>query len=98
MSDLSDAIHDYAMHVMAEERAFIEEACEKALLSGKYGVFVLRNSDGRLHSAGVHPYVPYGQIYEAKMPLVDGFWDTVRSSQASERDNPSQASTEDPSE
>jgi hypothetical protein len=43
----------------------VEEACERAIQGGEYGVLILRNDDGTMH-VGVSELVPYGRI--ADMP------------------------------
>lgn len=46
----------------------IENACERALLTGEMGVLVLLRADGRVVYAEPHEMVPYGRIYEGRWP------------------------------
>jgi hypothetical protein len=59
-------VASFNAHVLREvtrQRDAIEEAAERSLLTGEYGVKVVRN-EGRLISAEPDPSVPYGEIHE----------------------------------
>jgi hypothetical protein len=53
-------------YVIARENEIIEEALERALLTGEYGVKVVRR-DGLIVSAEPHPEVPYGELHEHRI-------------------------------
>lgn len=57
-------IDRWIARVVEAENAVIETACEQALLTGEFGVKVVRRSDGTLASVAPDPEVPYGEIHE----------------------------------
>lgn len=61
-------MNDLIAEQMRRNAAVIEQACEAALQKGECGVFVERLPDGSVR-ATVHPFVPYGWIYETRIPV-----------------------------
>lgn len=75
---MSDMLTIYTNILQQKFIEAVEEACDAALIGGTCGVFVLRAADGSLKSASPHRLVPYGQIYEAREPLLlPNFWGLV---------------------
>lgn len=83
--DWYEALNTYGqvLRQLRSDRQKIEEACEQALQEGEHGVFVLWDEGGRLRMASPHSYVPYGKIYEARMPLSVDFWSLLSDQRAS---------------
>jgi hypothetical protein len=61
---VSDPIQRWLDAALAARHAAIEEACERALQGGRYGVRVVNLPDGGC-LATVDPEVPYGRIHES---------------------------------
>jgi len=67
MESLEDAISRAVTAAVRADAAIVEAACEDALQGGKHGVYVLRRL-GRVVQAEVSDIVPYGEIYEDRVP------------------------------
>ena len=68
MSDYGKAIEEFSRGMIAKRNAVVEEACERAIQGGKYGVLVEETFEGLTYTitATVHPAVPYGVIHEKR--------------------------------
>ncbi len=66
MTDFDDALAAHLAATMKRRSAVIEEACEKAIQGGRFGVLVEteRAWGGYRVTAKVDPSVPYGEIHE----------------------------------